>query len=83
MSYRIQRRNPPITETVTYEEIVSPGNVEVDFYVNIYRDKDGNIAQSVHTYTNDIDASACAGRPAQRGAFVGTMKFTATLDDEA
>ena len=75
-----QRRNPPIK--MVQEVQVSPGNNEVDFFLNLYRDDNGGLVPGDCAYPSEAHAED-AVEDLHAPYYVGTMMFTATLDDEA
>lgn len=79
MSIRIQRRIPAVMGTKVIEVQVDPAMVEVDFFVNLYRDAQGNIEQGTRTFRQERNAIA-HGRDTEALDYIGTAKFTASVD---
>lgn len=85
MSIRIQRRIPAIwINTVKMVEVpqatlAKPAKAEVDFFVNLYQDAHGNIEQGSRTFRQERNAIA-HGRDTESLEYVGTLKFTASLE---
>ena len=75
MSARIQRKSPEITETV----IVAPCVAEVDFFVNIYMDEDGNIEQGSRTFRQERNAIN-HGVDTANLEYIATKKFTVSVE---
>ena len=75
MSARIQRTLPEVLETV----VVTPHIAEVDFFVNIYRDKDGNIEQGSRTFRQERNAIN-HGHDTANLDYLATKKFTVSVE---
>ena len=75
MSARIQRKSPEITETV----IVAPCVAEVDFFVNIYMDADGNVEQGSRTFRQERNAINHGVDTADL-EYISTQKFTVIIE---
>lgn len=75
MSARIQRNRPEILETV----VVAPRVVEVDFFVNIYMDENGNIEQGSRTFRQERNAIN-HGHDAANLDYIATKKFTVSVE---
>ena len=75
MSARIQRKSPEITETV----VVAPRVSEVDFFVNIYMDEDGNIEQGSRTFRQERNAIN-HGVDTANLEYIATKKFTVSVE---
>ena len=75
MSARIQRTRPEMLETV----VVAPRVAEVDFFVNIYMDADGNIEQGSRTFRQERNAIN-HGHDTATLDYVATKKFTVIIE---
>ena len=75
MSARIQRTRPEMLETV----VVAPRVAEVDFFVNIYMDADGNIEQGSRTFRQERNAINHGVDTASLN-YVATKKFTVSVE---
>jgi hypothetical protein len=75
MSARIQRQSPEITQTTVIKARVA----EVDFFVNIYMDKDGNVEQGSRTFRQERNAIN-HGVDTANLEYIGTRKFTVRVE---
>ena len=75
MSARIQRKSPEITETF----VVVPRVAEVDFFVNIYMDADGNVEQGSRTFRQERNAINHGVDTADL-EYISTQKFTVIIE---
>lgn len=75
MSARIQRTRPEITATV----VVTPRVAEVDFFVNIYMDENGNIEQGSRTFRQERNAIN-HGVHTTNLEYIATRKFTVIVE---
>ena len=75
MSARIQRQTPEIVETTVIKARVA----EVDFFVNIYMDEDGNVEQGSRTFRQERNAINLGVHTANL-EYIGTRKFTVSVE---